>query len=38
MTKRVREILSWYDSDNPGTRANLARLLGAGRLGAPAGW
>ncbi|HKN47904.1 MAG TPA: class I fructose-bisphosphate aldolase [Candidatus Polarisedimenticolia bacterium] len=33
MTKRVKEILSWYDSDNPGTRANLARLLGAGRLG-----
>ena len=33
MEKRVREILSWYDSDNPGTRTNLARLLNHGRLG-----
>ncbi len=33
MTKRVKEILSWYASDNPGTRANLARLLNAGTLG-----
>ncbi len=33
MTPRVREILSWYGSDNPGTRANLARLLNHGRLG-----
>src|SRR3989337_3498864 len=33
MTERVREILSWYASDNPGTRANLARLLNHGRLG-----
>jgi class I fructose-bisphosphate aldolase len=32
-TKRVKEILSWYSSDNPGTLANLARLLGHGRLG-----
>ena len=32
-TKRVKEILSWYASDNPGTLANLARLLGHGRLG-----
>jgi fructose-bisphosphate aldolase, class I len=29
----VREILGWYGSDNPGTLTNLARLLGAGRLG-----
>lgn len=29
---RVREILSWYASDNPGTRANLARLLNHGTL------
>jgi class I fructose-bisphosphate aldolase len=28
----VREILGWYESDNPGTKANLARLLNAGRL------
>jgi class I fructose-bisphosphate aldolase len=33
MTGRVAEILSWYRSDNPGTRANLARLLNHGRLG-----
>jgi class I fructose-bisphosphate aldolase len=28
----VREILGWYGSDNPGTLANLARLLNHGRL------
>lgn len=33
MEARVREILSWYASDNPGTRTNLARLLTHGRLG-----
>ena len=33
MEKRVREILSWYDSENAGTRTNLARLLNHGRLG-----
>src|SRR5262249_61565443 len=33
MSERVREILSWYASDNPGTKANLARLLNHGRLG-----
>jgi class I fructose-bisphosphate aldolase len=33
VSDRVREILGWYASDNPGTRANLARLLRAGRLG-----
>ncbi len=32
MTERVREILSWYGSDNPGTLTNLARLLGHGAL------
>jgi class I fructose-bisphosphate aldolase len=32
MTERVREILSWYSSDNPGTLTNLARLLNTGRL------
>jgi class I fructose-bisphosphate aldolase len=31
-TKRVKEILSWYASDNAGTRANLARMLNHGRL------
>lgn len=33
MTPRVKEILSWYPSDNPGTLTNLARLLTHGRLG-----
>src|SRR5215475_7927524 len=33
MTPRVKEILSWYGSDNPGTLTNLARLLNHGRLG-----
>ena len=33
MTERVREILSWYQSDTPGTRANIARLLNHGTLG-----
>lgn len=32
MTPRVREILSWYGSDNPGTLANLARLMNHGKL------
>jgi len=32
MNDRMREILSWYGSDNPGTLTNLARLLQAGRL------
>jgi fructose-bisphosphate aldolase, class I len=31
---RVREILSWYGSDNPGTLTNLARLMNHGRLAA----
>jgi fructose-bisphosphate aldolase, class I len=31
-SSRVREILSWYPSDNPGTKTNLARLLNHGRL------
>jgi class I fructose-bisphosphate aldolase len=32
MNDRVREILSWYASENPGIQANLARLLNHGRL------
>jgi class I fructose-bisphosphate aldolase len=32
MSDRVREILSWYGSDNPGTLTNLARLLSSGTL------
>jgi class I fructose-bisphosphate aldolase len=33
ITPRVKEILSWYSSDSPGTLTNLARLLGHGKLG-----
>jgi fructose-bisphosphate aldolase, class I len=32
MTPRVKEILSWYESDNPGVRTNLARMLNHGTL------
>jgi class I fructose-bisphosphate aldolase len=32
-TPRVKEILSWYGSDSPGTLSNLARLLNHGKLG-----
>ncbi|MDF2389550.1 class I fructose-bisphosphate aldolase [Nostoc ellipsosporum NOK] len=32
MTQQVKEILSWYGSDNPGTLTNLARLLNHGKL------
>ena len=32
MSDRVREILSWYESDNPGTKTNLARIMYHGRL------
>jgi len=30
---RVQEILGWYESDNPGTKTSLARLLNGGKLG-----
>ncbi|MGE4221124.1 MAG: class I fructose-bisphosphate aldolase [Alphaproteobacteria bacterium] len=33
ITQRVKKILANYESDNPGTKANLARLLMHGRLG-----
>jgi fructose-bisphosphate aldolase, class I len=33
ITQRVRKILANYESDNPGTKANLARILMHGRLG-----
>lgn len=32
MTERVRQILSWYAGDTPGTRAQLARMLTTGTL------
>ena len=31
-TARVKEILTWYASENPGVKANLARLMNTGRL------
>lgn len=31
-TEKVREILSWYTSENPGVKANLARIMNTGRL------
>ncbi|BCA54191.1 Fructose-bisphosphate aldolase class I [Nitrospira sp. KM1] len=33
MADRIQEILSWYSSDNAGTKTNIARLLRSGRLG-----
>ncbi|HVP58924.1 MAG TPA: class I fructose-bisphosphate aldolase [Myxococcaceae bacterium] len=32
LTDRVKQILSWYPSDSPGTKTNLARLLNTGTL------
>src|SRR6187431_1957626 len=32
VTDRVKQILSWYSSENPGTLTNLARVLNHGRL------
>ena len=31
-TDRVKQILSWYGSDNPGTKTNLYRMLMTGTL------
>ncbi|HLJ63309.1 MAG TPA: class I fructose-bisphosphate aldolase [Stellaceae bacterium] len=33
ITPEIRKILDFYESDNPGTKANLARILMQGRLG-----
>tara|TARA_A100001037_G_C15122277_1_gene624466 strand:- start:859 stop:1782 length:924 start_codon:yes stop_codon:yes gene_type:complete len=33
VTQRVKKILAGYESDNPGTKGNLARILMHGRLG-----
>jgi class I fructose-bisphosphate aldolase len=33
ITQRVRKILAGYESDNPGTKGNIARILMHGRLG-----
>lgn len=32
MSDRVKQILGWYEADNPGVLANLRRLIGHGRL------
>ena len=43
ITQQVKKILDWYESDNPGTKANLARILMTGearrhrQAGDPAG-
>ena len=33
ITPHVKQILDWYESDNPGTKTNLARILMEGALG-----
>jgi class I fructose-bisphosphate aldolase len=33
ITQRVKKILDCYESDNPGTKGNLARMLMEGKLG-----
>ncbi len=33
ITDQVKKILSYYESDNPGTKGNLARILMEGKLG-----
>ncbi len=33
LTERAREILSWYAHENPGVRANIARIMNFGKLG-----
>ena len=32
-TRNIKRILSYYESDNPGVKANLARILMSGKLG-----
>jgi class I fructose-bisphosphate aldolase len=32
LTPKVKEILSWYESENPGVKTNLVRLLMQGKL------
>src|SRR6202789_1693317 len=33
LSRAVKEILEFYESDSPGTKANLARILMQGKLG-----
>ena len=32
MSDKVKEILSWYEGENPGVKASLYRLLMQGKL------
>ena len=32
VSRKVKEIISWYESENPGVKTNLARLLMNGKL------
>ncbi|MEM7617342.1 MAG: class I fructose-bisphosphate aldolase [Pseudomonadota bacterium] len=32
VTRKIRKILSYYESDNPGTKANLCKILMQGKL------
>ena len=33
ITQKVKKILDWYEGDQPGVKANLARILSTGKLG-----
>src|ERR1700755_1216019 len=33
VTQKVKKILDWYEGDNPGVKANLARIWSTGKLG-----
>jgi class I fructose-bisphosphate aldolase len=33
LTPAVRDIISWYEADNPGSKASLVRILNHGKLG-----
>ena len=33
ITRNIKKILSYYESDNPGVKANLSRILMSGKLG-----
>jgi hypothetical protein len=37
VTQKVKKILDWYEGDPPGVKANLARILGTGKLGGDVG-
>ncbi|MBA7570133.1 hypothetical protein ES708_11880 [subsurface metagenome] len=37
MNEKIKEILSWYESENPGTIKNLYNILMHGKLGGTGG-